>query len=440
MSKILIGARNSPLSRAQVEEVIREIHVFYPEVQFEMCFVETTGDQDLRTSLRQMNKTDFFTKEIDEILYQGSIRVGVHSAKDLPEQLPQGIEVIAITQGVDSSDSLVLREGETLESLPKGAVIATSSERREEAVKALRSDFNFRDIRGPVEMRLKALQERTADGVVVAEAALIRLNLQHLNRVKLPGETAPLQGKLAVVARSTDHYMEILFSCIDARKEKKSFYLGIDPPPPVFQDRRLLHRPIIAIAPRDFDDPEVLQPFRDYLLYSHFIFTSKNAVRLFFKALKHYNYLAIFLIYKTIIAVGEATNNVLKDHGFKAHIVAQEETAEGVVEALKDLTKPTNYFFWPHAKNARTVISDFLKAQNFKFRECILYDTIPSPSFKMHDLNYFDEIIFTSPKTVDTFFQHTPELPKDKILTGIGPITDSYLAKYREIGQNVVKT
>lgn len=431
MVRARIGARNSPLSQAQVQEVIQEMQAFYPDVKFETCFIETKGDKDQTTSLRLMDKTDFFTKEIDEVLYHGSIRVAIHSAKDLPEILPKGIAVIAITEGLDPSDSLVLREGETLESLPPGALIATSSERREEAVKMLRPDLRFRDIRGTVETRLHALQERSADGVVVAEAAIIRLKLEHLNRVKLPGETAPLQGKLAVVARKNDKEMETIFSCIDSRKERKSFYLGIDLPPPVFQDRRLLHRPIIAIAPRDFDEPEVLLAFRDYLLYSHFIFTSKNAVRLFFKALQHYNYLAIFLIYKTIIAVGEATNNVLKDHGFKANIVAKEETAEGLVEALKDISNPSNYFFWPHAKSARPVISDYLKSQNLKYRECVLYETIPSPTFKMHDLNYFDEIIFTSPSTVDTFLSHANALPKDKILTGIGPITDSYLAKFR---------
>ena len=131
---ISVGARNSPLSKVQAAEVLQELRQHHPDIEFETQFLASHGDKDLKTSLRTLNKTNFFTKEIDELVLHGQCRVGIHSAKDLPEPLPEGLAIVALTKGIDPADVLVLRSGETLESLQVGAVIATSSERREEAV------------------------------------------------------------------------------------------------------------------------------------------------------------------------------------------------------------------------------------------------------------------------------------------------------------------
>ncbi|OGN64477.1 MAG: hydroxymethylbilane synthase [Chlamydiae bacterium RIFCSPHIGHO2_12_FULL_49_9] len=199
-------ARDSALSRAQVEEIA----AFFPEIEFEMIWIKTTGDLDQKTSLRALDKTDFFTRELDQMLLKKEARIAIHSAKDLPDPILDGLEIVAITEGVDPRDSLVFK------SLSDKAIIATSSARREEAVKRLGGDFRFVDIRGTIEERLKKL-EGEIDGVVVAEAALVRLKLTHLNRIFLQGETAPMQGKLAVVARQKDEEMKELFEKIDAR-------------------------------------------------------------------------------------------------------------------------------------------------------------------------------------------------------------------------------
>jgi len=206
---ILAGSRASPLARAQVDEVQKQL-----SVPLQPVWVETKGDRDQLTSLRSLGKTDFFTYELDQMLLEKKIRIAIHSAKDLPDPLPEGLCLVGVTAGVDPRDSLVLRSNETLESLPLGAKIATSSERREEAVKKLRSDFCFIDLRGQIAERLSKLDTKEADGVVVAEAALIRLQLTHLNRVILEGETTPLQGKLAIVARSDDFEMRDLFAAL----------------------------------------------------------------------------------------------------------------------------------------------------------------------------------------------------------------------------------
>jgi hydroxymethylbilane synthase len=211
---ISAGARPSPLSKIQLKEIENELRTFYPSLVLVPRFVKTEGDLDRSTSLRSLGQTDFFTKEIDQLQLQGLFRVAVHSAKDLSSSLAQGLKLVALTRGLDPSDSLVFREGESLESLKPGSKVATSSLRREEVVQSLRTDLTFVDIRGNINERLDYLWHRQVDALVVAEAALIRLGLIHLNRIKLPGETAPLQGRLAVIAREGDEEMEKLFKVI----------------------------------------------------------------------------------------------------------------------------------------------------------------------------------------------------------------------------------
>ena len=140
---------------------------------------------------------------------QGQFRISIHSAKDLPEPLASGLKIVAITRGVDSSDVLVFNE-----ELRENAVIGTSSLRREATLREWRPDLRFFDIRGTTEERLAILDSGKIDGVVMAEAALIRLGLTHRKRIKLAGETATLQGRLAVIALDSDREMEDLFQCI----------------------------------------------------------------------------------------------------------------------------------------------------------------------------------------------------------------------------------
>lgn len=202
-----VGARASPLSRAQVQEVYQELRLHHA-VLFEPLWIQTVGDRDLTTALRTLDKTDFFTREIDALLLQGGCRIAIHSAKDLPEPLPEGLKLVALTRGVDPSDALVF-----LEPLPPHARIGTSSERRVATIRDAYPTFRCVDVRGTIQHRLALLEERVIDGLVVAEAALIRLQLQP-HRIPLPGQTAPLQGRLAVIARQNDIEMHELFACL----------------------------------------------------------------------------------------------------------------------------------------------------------------------------------------------------------------------------------
>ena len=214
---IKVAARSSALSRAQVQEAYGEISQHHPQIRFEPIWMQTSGDLDLKRSLRTLDKSDFFTREIDLFQLSGGCRISIHSAKDLPEPLAEGLCLVALTSGVGSADVLVLREKESIDSLAFAARIGTSSQRREENVRALRSDFVCVDIRGSIEQRLALLDNVVIDGLVVAQAALLRLKLMHRNSIKLPGETAIGQGQLAIITRRGDEQMKKLFACIDCR-------------------------------------------------------------------------------------------------------------------------------------------------------------------------------------------------------------------------------
>lgn len=223
---LIVGARSSPLSKVQVEEVLLELRAFHPDVTFEPVWLETTGDLDLNTSLRLLEKTDFFTREVDSLQLSGGCRIAIHSAKDLSSPLPQGLVVVALTRGVDPSDALVFRQGECLEGLQRGAKVGTSSLRREDNIRSLRADLVCKDIRGTINARLAQLDAGSFDAVVIAEAALIRLGLTSRSRVPLPGPIAPLQGQLAIVAREGDLEMQELFACLDRRYTQDHLTIG----------------------------------------------------------------------------------------------------------------------------------------------------------------------------------------------------------------------
>lgn len=430
---VVVGSRKSPLAQVQVQEVLEELQRHHPDIRFCPICVESTGDKDQKTSLRTLDKTDFFTKEIDQMLLKGECRIGIHSAKDLPEPLPEGLAMVALTKGVDSSDSLVLRSGVTIDTLPPNAIIATSSLRREEAVQQMRPGhpFNFVDLRGTIGQRLSVLDKGEADGVVLAEAALIRLGLTHLNRERIPGDTTPLQGQLAVIAREGDLEMEKLFQSIDSRG--LSLFVGLEVPAK-YKLRRIVHCPLIEIVPRP--TVQLHRICDDLHTYSHIIFTSKAAVDLFFDGVLRYVSSLSEICRKQFIAVGQATARRLRERGALQVDVARQETAEGVVDLLKAVRMKNDEvrMLWPHADGARTVITDWLDSREVSYEEVILYDTKTKRVSDLPPLSLFEEVIFSSPSTVKAFRDNYGELPHGLKLTAIGPVTQEALSNSQMIG------
>jgi len=219
---------------------------FYPRIELEVAGIDTCGDKDKVTPISVIEGTDFFTREIDEALLRNEIDFAVHSAKDLPDKLRNGLVILALTECLDPYDALVSKSGLTLDKLPKGARIGTSSLRRRTQLKEYRKDFEIVDIRGNIEERLELLNSNCLnrcptsqvaqlgnlrswtgclDGIVIAACGLMRLGLSHRITQRIPLEILnphPLQGSLAIVAREGNIELVELLSVIGSRKEALS--------------------------------------------------------------------------------------------------------------------------------------------------------------------------------------------------------------------------
>lgn len=216
-----VGTRNSHLALKQVEEAIKELEKACPGFQAKPVSIETWGDKDKTKPISEIEGSDFFTREIDRALLKKQIDFAVHSAKDLPDRLREGLAVAAVTASVNPYDALVSKGNLKLDELPIGARIGTSSTRRKDQVKAYRKDFEAVDIRGTIGERLWQLPNSNLDAILIAAAGLIRLGLEEKISQVLPFEIIkphPLQGSLALVTRSRDRQLLDLLSVLDTGK------------------------------------------------------------------------------------------------------------------------------------------------------------------------------------------------------------------------------
>ncbi|MBI3315301.1 MAG: uroporphyrinogen-III C-methyltransferase, partial [Candidatus Omnitrophica bacterium] len=182
---------------------------------FEIVTFVTQGDKDKKTSLTRQPGDDFFTDTLDQALLKGGIDIAVHSAKDLPQHIPAGLEIFTLTETLDDRDAWV---GPcAFADLPKGAKVGTSSILRQKQIKELRPDVNIIDIRGTIEERIELVKQGKVNGIVVAACALKRLGLEKKIKEIFPWEGMPLQGQLAVVGRTKDTALRNLFKAIDVR-------------------------------------------------------------------------------------------------------------------------------------------------------------------------------------------------------------------------------
>lgn len=209
---------------------------------------------------------------------------------------------------------------------------------------------------------------------------------------------------------------------------KTILYLGTDPS--YFpEEGNVIHYPIIRIQPRSFDDPELKRALDDLSDYTHLIFTSKNAVRIFFEHAKALHADLSFLKEKTFLAVGTVTADHLSKEGFTPAIIAKEETQEGLIEELASLDLEDAYVFLPRSSLSRPVLIDFLQKRVIRHQACDLYDTLAHAIEPRPDLNMIDEIVFTSPSTVEAFYSLFGFIPKEKKLVVSGPITEEALKR-----------
>jgi len=190
---------------------VDEIKALYPRVNFETHVFLTQGDKDKITSISEVDGSDFFTKEIDDALLRGEIDLAVHSSKDLPDILSEGLAVLLETESICPYDALVSKDKRKFAQLPSGLRIGTSSLRRKSTVRLLRPDLRVIDIRGNIGERLALIGSRKIDALIVAFAALIRLGRKELISEVFPLEvfkTHPKQGSLSLMVRH-DRWQEV---------------------------------------------------------------------------------------------------------------------------------------------------------------------------------------------------------------------------------------
>ena len=217
MRRIRIGTRASRLALAQVNEVVRRFGIG----EYAIVVYDTSGDIDKDTPIAEVEGTDFFTDRIERALLRKEIDLAVHSAKDLPDRIPEGLMIVATTESIDKDDVLVSKGNLKLSELPAGAKVGTSSRRRKESLLMLRSDLEIIDLRGNIEERMEKLDRGEYAAIVIAAAGLIRLGLEHRIAERLPFETAPGQGALALEIRKEDKELYAwLKPCLPAGREK----------------------------------------------------------------------------------------------------------------------------------------------------------------------------------------------------------------------------
>jgi hydroxymethylbilane synthase len=204
VSRLRIGTRASALALWQTEHVRARLHA--AGIETDRVEIKTTGDMVQHVPLAQIGARALFTRQIDEAMLEGRIDLAVHSLKDLPTTLPEGITLVAVGEREDPRDALVGRGPIRWEALTQGAVVATSSLRRRAQLLHLRPDLEVRDVRGNVDTRLSKLEANTEwAAILLAVAGLVRLGLEERIGERLPPAVmlpAPGQGALAVTART----------------------------------------------------------------------------------------------------------------------------------------------------------------------------------------------------------------------------------------------
>ncbi|MDD6120208.1 MAG: hydroxymethylbilane synthase [Selenomonadaceae bacterium] len=205
--RILIGTRSSKLARWQADYVAERLREQYPGLTVEEKLMQTKGDKILDAPLAKIGGKGLFTKELEQAMLDGEIDLAVHSLKDMPTEVPAGLELAVITKRYEPGDAFVSNTYRSLEELPQGAKIGTSSLRRKAQLLHVRPDLQIESLRGNVNTRLQKLDDGQFDAAILAVAGLKRLGLGTRITEVLPESIilpAVGQGALAIETRCDD--------------------------------------------------------------------------------------------------------------------------------------------------------------------------------------------------------------------------------------------
>jgi hydroxymethylbilane synthase len=220
---VRLGTRGSELALAQAGELRERLIQARPDLSLavEIVVIATTGDKVVDRPLAEIGGKGLFTLEIEKQLADGGIDAAVHSTKDMPTRLPEGLELSCFLPRQSVADAFISNVAESIGGLDKGARVGTSSLRRKALIRRMRSDLEVVDFRGNVQTRLAKIDNGAADATILAEAGLIRLGLQHraasiLDIDRFP--PAPGQGAICVETRIGDDRMQRLLAAVHHRE------------------------------------------------------------------------------------------------------------------------------------------------------------------------------------------------------------------------------
>ncbi|MCP3762563.1 hydroxymethylbilane synthase [Domibacillus sp. A3M-37] len=238
MRKIIVGSRRSRLALTQTNQVIDQLKVLSPGTEFEVKEIVTKGDRILDVTLSKVGGKGLFVKEIEQAMFDGEIDMAVHSMKDMPAVLPEGLVIGAVPEREDHRDAFISNGHVKFRDLPAGSVIGTSSLRRGAQLLAARPDLEIKWIRGNIDTRLTKLENGEYDAIILAAAGLARMGWSsNIVTEFLDDElsvSAVGQGALAIECRADDAELLALldqFTCKNTKRTvtaERAFLSAVD--------------------------------------------------------------------------------------------------------------------------------------------------------------------------------------------------------------------
>jgi len=211
ITTLTIASRESPLAMWQADHIKKNIQALYPAIKINIKGFKTQGDILLDQSLAKIGGKGLFIKELEQALLNNKADLAVHSMKDLPMDIPKGFKLAVITERGDARDAFVSNQYDSLEALPPGSIIGTSSLRRQSQIQAKFPELKILPLRGNLQTRLKKLDEKNYDAIILAAAGLIRMGLKE--RIKLyidPTLSIPAVGQGALGIEILESNTELL--------------------------------------------------------------------------------------------------------------------------------------------------------------------------------------------------------------------------------------
>jgi hydroxymethylbilane synthase len=206
-NKVRIATRKSPLALWQAEYVKRQLLVNHPDLQVELVAMSTRGDKLLDAPLAKVGGKGLFVKELEVAMLEGRADIAVHSMKDVPMEFPEGLALSVICEREDPTDAFVSNQYTDLNQLPEGAIVGSSSLRRQSQIRSKYPHLKIKDLRGNVNTRLNKLDNGDYDALILASAGLIRLDMAHRISSRLDTHLclpAGGQGAVGIECRSND--------------------------------------------------------------------------------------------------------------------------------------------------------------------------------------------------------------------------------------------